>query len=150
MRINNRKRTVKLKRIFYLVSIVIALTTLVVFLIGTLLQALIPIGVFSIWYLYFHVADYQFIEYHDENGKIQLRYFKAISFGKQSYNEIEFPHDILKKAHFENSVFGRKSDLTLFVKTKRGIAEYPTISLSSLSVEDREKIAASLNHIILN
>lgn len=150
MKINNRQKVVKLKRLFFLVSIVIALVALAVFLLGTLLQALIPIGVFSIWYLFFHVADYQFIEFNNDNNRVQLRYFKAISFGRPRYNEIEFPQEMLKKAHFENSVFGKKSDLTMVVKTKRGVAEYPTVSLSAVAAEDREKIAAALNSISLN
>jgi len=151
MRINNKDRAVKFKRTFFLVSVFIAIGALLFFLfdifdiIGV---ALFSIGVFSLWYLYFHVADYQFIEFKNENGRVVLRYYKAISFGRPRFNEIEFPQNMLRKVFFENSVFGKMSDLTLVVKTKRGVAEYPSVSLSGVKVEDRQKMAQSLNEIL--
>jgi hypothetical protein len=153
MRINNKNRAIKFKRTFFLVSVFIAVAALLFFLfkiIGAIEAALISIGVFSLWYLYFHVADYQFIEFRNENGRVVLRYYKAISFGRPRFNEIEFPQNMLRKAFFENSVFGKMSDLTLVVKTKRGAAEYPSVSLSALKLEDRQKIAESLNELLSN
>lgn len=150
MKINNRKRAVVLKRIFFLVSVAIAIAALLFFLFDLTALALISIGVFSVWYLYFHVADYQFIEFNNEKERIQLRYFKAISFGRPKFNEIEFSQQILKNAHFDNSVFGKMSDVTLVVRTKRGIAEYPSVSLSAVSKTDRQKMASSINEILTN
>ena len=148
MRINNRKRAVVLKRTFFLVSVFIAIAALLFFFFDLIALALISIGVFSLWYLYFHVADYQFIEFSDEKDRVLLRYFKAISFGRPKFNEIEFSQQILKNAHFDNSVFGEKSDVTLVVKTKRGIAEYPSVSLSAMSKTDRQKMASAVSEIL--
>lgn len=148
MQVSNKQKARKLKRIFFLVSVIIALAALVFFLIDLTIYALAMVGVFSMWYLYFHVADYQFIEYTDENGKVILRYFKAVKFGKGVYSSIEFPQQILQNAHFENSIFGKLSDVTFLVRTKRGIAEYPSVSLSAVSMEDRKKIQISLNNIL--
>jgi hypothetical protein len=54
----------------------------------------------------------------------------------------------LKNAHFDNSVFGEKSDVTLVVRTKKGIAEYPSVSLSAMSKTDRQKMASAFNEIL--
>lgn len=140
MQISNRTKAIKYKRLFFLTSIAIALATLALFLVDLTLLGLAGVGVFSLWYLYFHVADYQFIEFSDDGGKIVLRYFKAVSFGSKAYHAIEFPQNILQNAHFEDSVFGKLSDLTLIIRTKRGIAEYPSVSLSALPFEDRLKM----------
>jgi len=148
MRISNRKTATKYKRIFFLVSIVITFVTLALFLLDFTIFGLAGVGVFSLWYLYFHVADYQFIEYSDENGKILLRYFKIISFGSKSYHSIDFPQNIIQNAHFEDSFFGKLSDLTFLVRTQRGIAEYPSVSLSALSFEERKKMQDSLYQIL--
>lgn len=148
MRINNKKRAVKLKQIFFLVSVVLAISALLFFLFDFLALALISIGVFSLWYIFFLVADYQFIEFSDENNKIRLRYYKAVSFGSPKFNEIEFLQQMLKNAFFDNSIFGKMSDLTLVVKTKRGIAEYPSVSLSAVKKSDRQNIANSINRLI--
>ena len=107
MKITNRKAASKQKRIFFLASAVLAIAALIFFLLDYTLYAMISMGIVSIWYLYFHVADFQYIEYIDENKKIILRYYKAISFGKQEFSSIEFPQQLLKKAHFENSIFGK-------------------------------------------
>lgn len=148
MRINNRKRAVKLRRIFFLMSVVFAIAALLFFLFDNLALSLTTVGIFSIWYIYFLVADYQFIEFSDENNKINLRYYKAISFGSPKFNEIEFPHHVLKDVVFENSIFGKMSDLILVVKTKRGIAEYPSVSLSAVSILDRRNLANLLNQFL--
>ncbi len=148
MRINNKKRAVKLKRIFFLASVVYAIAALLFFLFDFTALALISIGVFSLWYIYFLVADYQVIDFSDENNKIRLRYYKAISFGSPKFNEIEFPKNVLKNAFFDNSIFGKMSDLTLVVKTKRGVAEYPSVSLSAVKKLDRQNIANSIIQLL--
>ena len=148
MRINNYKIATRFKRIFFITSIIIALVALGLFLLDYTFQALASVGVFSLWYLYFHVADYHYIQFNDENNKVVLRFYKAIRFGRPAYNSIEFPKHMLRKVQFENSVFGKLSDITLIIKTKRGIAEYPSVSLSAVIFEDRKKIEKSLNEIL--
>lgn len=148
MKITNRRRTTRFKRIFFLVSIIIVLVTLALFLLDYTIYGLAGVGVFSIWYLFFHVADYQYIQFNDEHGRVVLRYYNAISFGSKAYHSIEFPQEILQNAHFEDSVFGKLSDLTFLVRTKRGIAEYPSVSLSALPFEDRLRIKESLFKIL--
>ncbi|SHF72175.1 hypothetical protein SAMN05444274_10817 [Mariniphaga anaerophila] len=148
MTISNKQKIAFLRRIFFLVSLIIALIILALFLLDYTLYGLAGIGVFALWFLYFQVADYQFIEFDDANGKVLLRYYKAVRFGKVSFNSIEFPQSMLYSAHFDNSVFGRMSDLTLVVKTRRGIAEYPSVSLTALTKEQRRFLQERLLQIL--
>lgn len=148
MNISNKQSVTKIKRIFFILSAIIAISALVLFLLDKIMWALIAVGIFSLWYLFFHVADYQLIEFSDDNDKIILRYYKAISFGGRNYSSIEFPKNILRKAHFDNSVFGKLSDLTFIIKTKRGIAEYPSVSLSAVPFKDRKRIKESLENML--
>jgi len=148
MKINNKKKIARLKRMFYMVSVLIAIAALVLFLFDFVIYGIACAGLFGLWFLWFQVADFQYIEFSDENNKVLLRYYKAIKLGKTEFNAIEFPQGILKKAWFENSVFGQNSDLTLIVKTKRGVAEYPSVSLAALSKEERNKIKVSLTQIL--
>ena len=148
MTISNKQKTVHLRRLFFLVSLVIALAALAFFLLDYFIYGLISVGVFALWFLYFQVADYQFLEFSDANGKVLLRYHKAVRFGKTSFNSIEFPQQMLYTAHFENSLFGKMSDLTLVVKTRRGIAEYPSVSLTALSLNERRLIQERLLQIM--
>jgi hypothetical protein len=148
MKFKNKKRVVFLRRLFFLVSLVIALVALALFLIDFTLYAIGTVGVFALWFLFFQVADYQYIEYNDEGEKIALRYYKAVRFGKTEFNEIEFPRQLLHNAQFDNSMFGKMTDLTLIIKTRRGIAEYPSVSLTALNPEQRKQIQSSLHQIL--
>ena len=148
MIIENKSKVVKLKRLFFLVSVIIAVVALVLFLLDYTLSAIACVGVFALWFLYFQVADYQYIQFSDENGKILLRYYKAVRLGKGEYSVIEFPQKIIQNAYFENSMFGKMSDLTLIVRTQRGIAEYPSVSLTALTKEERKRIQNALNEIL--
>jgi hypothetical protein len=40
------------------------------------------------------------------------------------------------------------SDITLVVKTKRGIAEYPSVSLSAVAKSDRQKMFNALDQLL--
>lgn len=148
MKFNNKKQATKYKRIFFIVSIFIALSALILFLLDYTFFAFGCVGVFSLWFLYFHVADYQFIEFSSENNNIILRYYKTVRFGKGEYSSIEFPQHMLHKVYFENSIFGKLSDVYFIVKTKRGIAEYPTVSLSAVTLEQRRKMQEVLHEIV--
>lgn len=148
MTISNKQKTIRLRRLFFLVSLVIALAALAFFLLDYFIYGIASVGVFALWFLYFQVADYQFVEFSDSNGKILLRYYKAVRFGKTNFNSIEFPQQMLYSAHFENSLFGKMSDLTLVVKTRRGIAEYPSVSLAALSFQERRQLQERLLQIL--
>jgi prepilin signal peptidase PulO-like enzyme (type II secretory pathway) len=148
MIVENKSRVVKLKRLFFLVSLIIAIVALVLFLLDFTIYGIACVGVFALWFLYFQVIDYQYIKFSDENNKILLRYYKAVTFGKAGFNSIEFPKRIIQNAYFENSMFGKLTDLTFIVKTKRGIAEYPSVSLTALPKEERKRIQNVLNEIL--
>lgn len=148
MTITNKKQTIVLRRVFFLVSLVIALAALVLFLLDYTIYGIAMAGVFAVWFLFFQVADYQFIEFNDGNNKILLRYYKAVRFGSTNFNAIEFPQPMLYNFRFDNSLFGKMTDLTLVIKTRRGIAEYPAVSLTALPKEERRKMQESLLRIM--
>jgi hypothetical protein len=148
MKIENKKRITKLRKAFYMVSVFIAVAALVLFLLNFTFWGIGMVGVFALWFLYFQVSDYHYIYFSDANNKILLRYYKAIRFGKGEYNSIEFPQYMLQNAYFENSMAGKISDLTFIVKTKRGMAEYPSVSLTALSKEERKQMQGVLNNIL--
>ena len=148
MVIDNKTKVIKIRRLFFMVSILIAVIALSLFLLDYTVYGIVSVGVFALWFLYFQVVDYQYIRFSDENNKILVRFYKAVKFGKPEYRSIEFPQNILQNARFENSVFGEKSDLTLLVKTRRGMAEYPSVSLTALTLKERREIHAAINKVL--
>ncbi len=147
MVIENKKRSIITKRIFYFGSLfVIAAAVLIYF--DQFGAALISGGVFALWILFFQFADYQYVEFSDDNGLITFRYYPIAKFGKKQYSTIEFSPKVLHEARFDSGMFGLFSELNLAVKTKRGIAEYPAISLTAVSKSDRKRIEQALDKIL--
>ena len=131
-----------------MVSVFLAVAVVVFFLLDLTMYGIIAIGAFAIWFLFFQVSDYNYIYFSDANNKILLRYYKAIRFGAGENNSIEFPQYMLKNAFFENSMAGKMTDITFIIKTKRGMAEYPSVSLTALPIKQREQMQRVLNAIL--
>ncbi len=147
MNISNKKQTVFLRRLFSGLSCPCPCRLSYVFA-GLYALRACDGGRFRFMVSFFQVADYHFIEYSDSGDKVVLRYYKSIRFGRTSFNSIEFPKRMLYRAYFENSIFGKMSDLTLVVKTRRGIAEYPSVSLSAVPLSDRKMLQERLLQIL--
>ncbi len=148
MEIENKLRITKLRKLFYMVSVVIAVAVLVMFLLDFIILGIAMAGAFALWFLYFQVSDYCYIYFSDSNNKILLRYYKAIRLGGGEYSSIEFPQHMLQNAYFESSMSGKMSDLTLIVKTQRGIAEYPSVSITALSKGEKKQMQGAFNKIL--
>jgi hypothetical protein len=148
MVITNKKKVTRLKRLFVQVSLVLAILILILFLIDQNLYAILTGAAIMVWFFVFQLFDFQFVEFISDNGKIILRYYPAVTFGRKDYSAIEFTQDMLYDAKFDNSFFGLITDLTLIVKTKRGVAEYPSVSLTAVNSDNRKKIIDEINRIL--
>ncbi|MCL1822182.1 MAG: hypothetical protein FWG22_05100 [Prolixibacteraceae bacterium] len=148
MSINNLKRIKLIKQLFYLVSTILIVIIFLLFYNNEDGWALLFAGILVVWFLIFQSIDFQYLEFSIASGMIVLRYYPAVKFGKKDYQTIEFPVNVLHDFTVESSLFGLTADLTLLVRTKRGIAEYPPISLAAVSKADQEKIAGALNELL--
>jgi len=148
MIISNKKRATGFKRLFFLGGLVMAVFMLVMFLIDKNLYAILTGAAFFVWFFIFQIFDFHYVEFIYENENITVRYYPAVKFGKREYSSIEFSQKILHDFRFETSFFGMLTDLVFVVKTKRGIAEYPGVSLTAVSSGDRKKIREKLNKIL--
>ena len=145
MEFSNQKRTRKIKRIFNITGIVIVLIGLTFLWLKMDTSVLITVGVFAVYVGISVYANLCYISFSTENGKVVIRYFPVISFFKKEYESVEFAHSALVNFKIEKA-FGF-ADLDITIRTKRGIAEYPTISLAALSKAEVEQIRQELNKI---
>ncbi len=107
---------------------------------------LITAGVFAIYVGIAQFANLCFVNIRTDNGKILIKYYPIISILKKEYESIEFAQHVLVNFRIEKSI--GFSDLSIVIKTSRGIAEYPSISLAALSKAEIEQIKAGLSEII--
>ena len=145
--IENKKRSKIIKLVFLLGSI-IALAAAVFIYFEMYKQGVILGGAFMFWLLAFQFADFQYIHFSLDNNRVVLRFYPIGKFGKKNYSSIEFPFEALHDAYIEKTMMGLFQDLVIVVKTKRGIAEYPAISLSALKKENIELILGSLQQLL--
>jgi hypothetical protein len=144
----NTKRIKQLKRIFYIGAGIWAISSLSCFLAGKDLFGFLAAGMLVIWFLAFQFIDFQYILFELNNGKLSLRYYSVVKFGRRDYNTIEFPVSNLYDYRIEKSVFGLVNDLILIIKTSRGVAEYPSVSMAALNPAEQQSITEQLRTIL--
>jgi len=147
MNIDNADRIKRIKRIFYLICVVLVASALALIILDQPGRALIAGAVLVVWFLVFQSIDFQYIQFIHSPEKITLRFYPAVKFGRKDYQTIEFPAHLLHNFSVEKSLFGLVNDLVLRVKTKRGVAEYPSVSMAALSKADQQKIKTALSGI---
>lgn len=145
MEISNQKRSKKIKRAFNFSGIAIVLIGLIFLWLKLDAAVLITAGFFAAYVGISMFANLCYVYFSTNNGKVVIRYFQVISIMKKEYESIEFAHQALVNFKIERTM--GFSDLQIAIKTKRGIAEYPSVSLTALSKDEIEKIHSALSEI---
>jgi len=148
MEISNQNRTKQIKRTFNLTGIVIVLGGLILLWLKQDTAVLITAGVFAIFVGIAQFANLCYVYFSTNNGKVLIRYYPVISILKKEYDSIEFTHQSLVNFQIERAM--GFTDLTIAIRTKRGIAEYPSISLAAMSKAEIEQISSALSEIMRN
>jgi hypothetical protein len=147
MTVDNTSRIKLIKRLFYMICVMLVAAFAALMFLDQIGRALLAAGILVVWFLVFQAIDFQYIYCNIDDIKITLRYYPAVKFGRKDYQAIEFPVNIFHEFIVEKSMFGLVNDLTLLVKTKRGVAEYPSVSMAALSKADQQEIENSLRSL---
>lgn len=148
MEISNQKRSKRIKQTFNISGIAIVLIGLVFLWLKQDIAVLITAGIFAVYVGITQFANLCYVYFSTQNGRILIRYYPIISIMKKEYESIEFTHQNLLNFQIEKAM--GFADLTIAIKTKRGIAEYPSISLAAMSKAEITQISAALNEIMRN
>jgi hypothetical protein len=148
MEFSNQKRSKRIKQIFNLIGIAIVAIGLLFLWLKMDIALMVTIGIFMVYVGISVYANLCYISFNTDNGKVLIKYYPIISFLKKEFDSIEFAHQALINFQIEKAM--GFSDLTIAIRTKRGIAEYPTISLAALSKAEIEQIRQALVEIIRN
>jgi len=148
MEISNQKRSKQIKQVFNITGIIIVLIGLAFLWMKNDTLVLITAGLFAVYVGITLYANLCYVYFSTENSKVLIRYYPLISILKKEYDSIEFPQQALVNFQIEKSM--GFADLEIAIKTKRGIAEYPSISLTALSKAEIEQISAVLSEIVKN
>lgn len=146
MEFSNQIRTKKIKRTFNIGGIVIVLTGLIFLLLKMDLAVLITAGVFIVYAGVSLYPNLCYVYFSTENEKVVIRFYPIITLLKKDYESIEFAKSALFNFKIESAM--GFTDLDIVIRTKRGIAEFPTVSLAALSKAEVEQIRQALLQIM--
>ena len=146
MEFSNQIRTRKIKRVFNIGGIIIVLAGLILLWLKMDLAVLITAGVFIVYVGISLYPNLCYVYFSTENEKVIIRYYPIITFLKKDYESIEFSKSALFNFKIESAM--GFADLDIVIRTKRGVAEFPTVSLAALSKAEVEQIRQALLEIM--
>ncbi|MCL3782362.1 hypothetical protein EMN47_18425 [Prolixibacteraceae bacterium JC049] len=148
MVIENKKRSLKLGKIISLILFTYVIAQLVLFYFD-LKTALIVVAVSCVIdIVILYITNPQYIYFTIENDKLIFRYYSVISIIGREYKSIEFPTQRFHRFSFKKNK-GLRPLLSLSVKTRKGIATYPAVSLIALNKEEQQAILNQLQQLAL-
>lgn len=108
--------------------------------------AMFVAGAYVLYSFYESFRNYNYIYFNDESDRIILRYFSTAIFTKTK-NSIEIPKKDFAGYKLKSFLIRYRESILLFRKTPKGVAKYPSVSLTALNNEQRNALLASLNRL---
>ncbi len=147
MDFNNSKPVKKLRIIFLVMGLgllfaVAGLIFFSLFTAGVLLAAF-----FLLAMLLIAILNFQYVRITIDNQKIILRYYSIFAVDRM-FRMFEFPIGQLHKVEVRKYLLGLKWELRLTVRVKKGLADYPWISLSAIPFRIRARLINALNEMV--
>lgn len=146
MEISNQKRARFIKRGFNLGAVILLLPPLFFVWKEMDLATLISGAVLVLFVAGFLFAGLNYIHYKSTDESIQIRYYPLISFFGREYSSIDVKRKLLYSATVKKTFLF--TDLVVEVKTRKGVAEFPSVSLAALEKKDILAIKVDLAEIL--
>jgi len=96
--------------------------------------------------IYRITKDYNFISFSTELGKITIRFYQLLTFGKKA-KSFDFPLAEFHKYEIQKKRL--KTLLIIYRRQDRQIVKYPPICINSLKTKELEQIIKTLDNIKL-
>ncbi len=94
------------------------------------------------------VLKYQYVHFSNENNSITIKYYN-LGFSPGAKRTIQFPIKEFHGFEVKKSFFNLHENLFIFRKMKKGIANYPPISVTGLSPIQKTKLIKALSNPIM-
>ena len=108
--------------------------------------AIIFSSLYVLYMLYNTLRQFYYIYFSDAGDKIILRYFPVGVFTYKK-NSIEIGKNEFAGYEKKEQLFGFRQKLILKVKTSRGVAKYPPVSITALNPKEKESLFRALDRL---
>jgi hypothetical protein len=145
----SNKEGVKKLRMALMLSGASGLLTMTVFLfMETFTPLAILAGLFFAAIVLTALLNFQFVRIVIERDKLNVSYY-SLFFSNREYRTFEFPLNALHNVKVTKYFPGLKWEVRFTVRTKKGLADFPSISLSAVPFRQRSKLVKELKNLIL-
>lgn len=103
-------------------------------------------SLYVLYMLFNTLRQYCYIYFSDEGDKIILRYFPMGVFTYKKH-AIEIGKHEFAGYETKEILFGFRRKLTLKVKTAKGVAKYPPVSITALNPKEKEDLLKALDRL---
>jgi hypothetical protein len=150
---DNRDNVFKLnKRRYILLLIYVTAMSVVIFsglfdkklIIGL---AILITTIYVVYNVFTYQLNYSYFSYNDDKEKIMFRFASLRPFDNRK-QAIDIRKRDFKGFTIKKSFMNFREDLVLKVSTKKGLANYPPISLTALSTKHKNMLVNSLNQFV--
>lgn len=102
---------------------------------------------YILYVVYTYIVNYNFFSYNDDGNKLIIRFVSLRPFDNKK-RLIEVNKNDFAGYKIKSSLFNLKQDLVVKIRTKKGIANYPPISISALSHKHKIMFESSLKKLV--
>ncbi|OQY01726.1 MAG: hypothetical protein B6I20_07570 [Bacteroidetes bacterium 4572_117] len=146
--VNNQLQVAKIKLAF-IIFFFVGLGLLVPFFVSQFITTehymMLIIGLmFLLSVLFLVIIKPEHIHMVEFKNSLQIKNYPARPILRQ-YKAFEIKLNLLHHFEIHKSFFNKKVTLTIWVKTKKGVGNYPPLSLSALSKNEQSKLIKYLN-----
>ena len=139
---------VKILRIVFLtmgLCLLLAVTALIFF--DHFTAAVLLVAFFFVAMALIAMFNFKFIQITANKEKLIVKYYSLFSIDRE-FNMIEFQTEQLRRVETRSYFLGLKLEIRFVIRVKKGLAEYPWISLSSVPIGARSKLIGSLCKLV--
>jgi len=150
---DNRDNILKLnKRRYILVLIYIPLMAFIIWsgIFEETLKIYLAIAISAIYITYNIISyyiNYNYFSFRDDSENLMFRFVSMRPFDSAK-KAVQIKITDFAGYKFEKSFFGLKENIILRIKTKKGIANFPPISISALSEKHKQMLKQALNQFV--
>jgi len=101
---------------------------------------------YVIYIMYESFRNYNYMYFNDESDKIVLRYFAPNMFTTKK-NSIEIPKREFSGYTIQSFFMGYREQIILKRRTSKGIASYPPVSITALTVDEKNNLLITLEKL---
>jgi len=102
--------------------------------------------VYILYIVFAYISNYNYFSFNDESEKLIFRFVSLRPFDNEK-KAIEMLKKDFHGYKIHKSLFNVKQELILLVKSKKGIAQYPGISITALNKKQLSLLKAALNQL---